>query len=160
MASWLLEPIYWNWLLLGIFLLVVELLAPGTFFLWMGVAAFCVGLLLIPFPSVPWQYQWLIFAILSVASIIIWRTYFQRYFSVTDEPFLNRRGQQYIGRVFNLDAPIVNGYGRIRVDDSIWKIKGPDCPEGTRVRVVAVEGVILKVQIESTQAVAGVRALN
>lgn len=152
MASGLLEPLYWNWLLLGVVLLVVELLAPGTFFLWMGVAAFCVGLLLIPFPSLAWQYQWLIFALLAVGSIMVWRMYGKHHPKISDEPFLNRRGQRYVGRVFTLDAPIVNGYGRIRIDDSIWKIQGKDYPAGTRVRVVGVDGVALKVQVERPPA--------
>lgn len=148
MASWLLEPVYWNWLLFGVVLLVIELLAPGTFFLWMGVAAFCVGLLLIPFPGVAWQYQWLIFALLAVGSIIVWMRYGRRRLKPSDDPFLNRRGQRYVGRVLTLDAPMVNGYGRVRIDDSVWKIKGEDYPAGTRVRVIGVDGVALRVQAE------------
>lgn len=152
MASWLLEPVYWNWLLFGVVLLVIELLAPGTFFLWMGVAAFCVGLLLIPFPGLGWQYQWLIFALLAVGSIIAWMRYGRRHPKPSDDPFLNRRGQRYVGRVFTLDAPMVNGYGRVRIDDSVWKIKGEDYPAGTRVRVVGVDGVALRVQAEPSPA--------
>ena len=59
---------------------------------------------------------------------------------------LNRRGQQYIGRVFSLTAPITNGVGKVTEDDSTWKVKGPDLPTGTHIRVTGVDGVIFKVE--------------
>ena len=65
---------------------------------------------------------------------------------ISDQPNLNRRGQQYVGRTFTLDEPIVNGLGKIHVDDSTWKIEGNDCPAGTKVKVTGVDGVILKVE--------------
>ena len=148
MADILLDPPYWNWWLLGIVFMVIEILAPGVFFLWMGVAALCVGLVLTAVPDLDWQYQWLIFAVLSVGSIVGWWLYLKRHPTRSDQPLLNRRGEQYIGRVYTLDGPIVNGQGRLRVDDSTWKIGGRDCPAGTRVRVTGVEGVQLIVQIE------------
>ena len=148
MADWLLQPLYWNWWLLGIGLMVVEVLVPGTFFLWMGIAAFCVGLLLVPFPGLPWQAQWLLFAALSLGAILAWRLWFSRHPEASDNPSLNRRGEQYLGRVLSLDAPIVNGAGRCRVEDSTWKVLGPDCPAGARVRVVGVEGLALRVEPE------------
>ena len=67
---------------------------------------------------------------------------------VSDEPHLNRRGEQYIGRVFTLDVAIVNGQGKVRVDDTTWKVQGDDCPVGTRVRVHGVDGVVLLVKVE------------
>jgi len=149
MADWLLlKPVYWNWWLLGMILMVIEVLVPGTFFLWLGIAAFCVGLLLIPFPQLAWQLQWLIFALLAVGSIVAWRLYSKRYPMMSSDPLLNRRAQQYVGRVLTLDAPIVNGQGRSRVDDTTWKVTGADCPAGTRVRVVGTDGIALKVEIE------------
>ena len=63
----------------------------------------------------------------------------------TDRPLLNQRGAQYVGRQFHLDEPIVNGHGKIKVDDSIWKVHGPDCPEGARVTVTGVDGTVLVV---------------
>ena len=59
---------------------------------------------------------------------------------------MNRRGEQYIGRNFTLEHPIVNGVGKIQVDDSIWKIRGEDCAVGTRVRVTGVDGTIMLVE--------------
>lgn len=150
MNGWLLEPVYWNWWLLGVVLMIIETIAPGFFFLWMGVAALLVGLTLTVLPALAWTYQVLLFALLSVGSIVAWRLWLRRHPTRTDDPLLNRRGHQYVGRVFTLDTPVINGHGKIRVDDSTWKILvEQDCPAGTRLRVVGVEGVMLKGMIES-----------
>lgn len=138
---------HWSWWILALALLVLEAFAPGTFFLWMGIAAGVVGVLLLVMPAMGWEYQIVVFAALSVASIIIWRQYFRRHPVATDQPALNRRGQQYVGRSFTLDEPVVNGLGKIRVDDTTWKIEGEDCAAGTRIRVVGVDGVLLKVEV-------------
>ncbi|MDQ2694070.1 MAG: NfeD family protein [Pseudomonadota bacterium] len=146
MIDWLAAPAYWNWWILGAVLLVIEALAPGTFFLWLGIAAFLLGLLLVVV-DLSWQAQWLVFALLSVVSIVVSRIWFRRHPGGSADPLLNRRGRQYVGRVLTLDAPIVDGQGRCRVGDSVWKVTGPDCPAGTRVRVVGVEGVALRVEV-------------
>jgi membrane protein implicated in regulation of membrane protease activity len=79
------------------------------------------------------------------------RLYFAHHPIETDQPRLNRRGEQYVGRVFTLREPIVNGQGKIRVDDSTWKIQGVDCPSGTKVRVTGVNGVVLQVSRDSAR---------
>lgn len=138
---------HWHWWILAIVLLVLEAFAPGTFFMWMGISAVVVGLLVMLAPGTGWEYQVLLFAILSVASIVVWRQYFRRHPVVTDQPTLNRRGAQYVGRTFTLDEPIVNSNGKIRVDDTTWKIHGADCASGSRVQVTGVDGVILTVEV-------------
>jgi membrane protein implicated in regulation of membrane protease activity len=145
MAELLLEPVYWNWLLLGLVLMVIEILAPGTFFLWLGLAALAAGGILILFPNLGWQWQLLLFAVLAVGSTGAWQFYVRRRPHTADASLLNRRGEQYIGRELTLEAPVVNRQGRVRIDDSSWKIEGPDCPAGTRVRIVGVDGIVLKV---------------
>ncbi|MCC6133999.1 MAG: NfeD family protein [Candidatus Contendobacter sp.] len=148
MTAWLLEPAYWNWWLLGVALMAIEAIAPGFFFLWMGVAALLVGLLLTLLPMA-WTYQVLLFAVLSVGSIVAWRLRLRRHPTQTQDSLLNRRGHQYVGRVFTLEAPVVNGYGKIRVDDSTWKVAvNQDCPAGARLRIVGADGVILKGIVE------------
>lgn len=144
--EWLENAAYWHWWALGVILVILEVFSPGVFFVWMGVAAGVVGLLLLLFPAIGWEYQVLVFAAVSVASVVIWRLYLNRHPIATDQPHLNRRGEQYLNRLFTLDEPIVNGLGKIQVDDSTWKIAGSDCPAGTRVRVVGVDGVMLKVK--------------
>ena len=137
---------HWSWWILAIALLVLEAFVPGTFFMWMGIAAVVVGFVLWLVPSVGWEYQIIIFAVISLASISGWRQYFRKHPVVTDQPALNRRGEQYIGRTFTLAEPIVNGQGKIRVDDTTWKIIGDDREAGSRIKVVGVDGVQLKVE--------------
>ena len=145
-GGWLDGINYWHWWVLGIAFVILEIFSPAAFFLWMGIAAGVVGLLLLLVPGLSWEWQILAFALLSVASIALGRTYLKRNPIKTDQPTLNRRGEQYIGRQFTLDEPIVNGVGKLRVDDTSWKINGPECGAGTQVRVTGVDGVVLRVE--------------
>ena len=138
--------VYWHWWLLGVALLTLEMFAPGVFFLWMGLAAGVVGALVLFEPGMFWHWQVLIFAVLSVALIVAGRLWLKRHPIESDQPNLNRRGEQYVRRVFTLSEAIVNGEGKVQVDDSTWKVQGPDCPVGTQVRVSGVDGVILIVE--------------
>jgi hypothetical protein len=138
--------VFWHWFALGAVLLIVELLAPGMFFLWMAESAIVVGAVLWVLPDLALEYQLIAFSVLSVASIVVFRKYLKKNPIGSDRPLLNRRADQYVGRVFTLDEPIVNGRGKIRVDDSIWRVQGQDCAAGVRVKVVAAEGVILRVE--------------
>jgi len=144
-VGWIGEPGPWHWLLIAIVLIILEAFLPAAFFMWLAVAAAGVGLALGLFPDLGWQVQLVLFAVFSVLSLILGRRYLKRYPIATDEPTLNKRGHQYIGRVFTLDRPVVNGVGKLRVDDTTWKIAGQDCPEGTRVQVTGVDGVVLVV---------------
>lgn len=138
---------YWHWLILAALLIILEVFAPGAFLLWIGVAAGVVGAALYVAPDMAWEYQLLLFSVAAVGSILLWRSYGSRHPVRSDEPTLNRRGAQYIGRVFTLDTPIVDGIGKIRVDDSTWKIAGTDCPIGTKVKVVGIENTVLRVEM-------------
>ena len=145
-ASWLAEITSWHWWVLGIVFVILEIVSPAAFFLWLGIAAGLVGFVLVGLPDLTWEWQLLAFAGFSVASVVLGRGYLVRHPIKTDQPTLNRRGEQYIGREFTLDAPIVNGIGKIRVDDTSWKIRGSDCPAGNQVLVSGVDGVVLLVE--------------
>lgn len=143
--DWFQDASYWHWWVLAVLLIILEVISPAIFFLWMGISAAVVGLLVLLVPSMAWELQVVLFAAFSVASVILWRRYLTKHPIESDQPQLNRRGEQYIGRTFTLDEPVVNGQGKIKVDDSIWKITGEDCPQGTKVQVNGVDGVVLKV---------------
>ncbi len=136
---------HWHWWILAAALIILEVFAPGAFFLWLGLAAMAVGGIVYLLPGLAWEYQLLLFSVLSVISILVWRRFFRLSAADTDQPNLNRRGQQYVGRVFTLEEPIVDGEGKIHVDDSTWKVHGQDCPAGSRVKVTGVDGTILRV---------------
>ena len=137
---------YWHWWILAGILLIIEVAAPSFFFLWLSVAAGITGLVLLAVPELGWQYQILVFSCLSVISLTLFKRYQRANPVVTDQPTLNRRGAQYIGRTFTLTEPIVNQSGVIHVDDSTWRIKGNDLPAGTTVKVVGSDSVVLEVE--------------
>ena len=137
---------FWHWWIAAAVLIGIEMLAPGIFFLWMGIAAGSIGLLLLVAPGIDWQIQFILFAVVSIGAIFGWRAYLKKHPTETDLPNLNRRGAQYVGRSFTLEEPIVNGKGKIKVDDTIWRITGVDLASGTKVKVVSCEGTILKIE--------------
>jgi hypothetical protein len=137
---------FWHWWVLGVALIIVEAFVPGAFFLWLGVAAGVAGLALLIFPSIGWEYQGLIFALFAVVSIVVWRRFMKSRPSVSDHPRLNRRGEQYVGRTVTLTEPIVEGRGKIKLGDTIWRVEGADLPAGMPVRVVGTDGAVLKVE--------------
>ncbi len=138
---------FWHWLVLGVALAIIEVFAAGAFFLWLGISAGIVGVVLWLVPGLDWEYQLLLFAILSVASVVIARRYLTMHPLESDEPNLNLRGHQYVGRTFTLEEPVINGRGKIRVDDSTWKISCDDCDAGTKVVIDGVDGVVLRATI-------------
>jgi membrane protein implicated in regulation of membrane protease activity len=138
--------VFWYWWIIALILLVVEILAPGFFFLWMAISGFVTGALVFLIPAASINMQVLVFSVLSVVTIILWKFYGKKYPITSDHPLLNKRGTQYIGRIFTLYEPIKNGEGKIKVDDSIWKVHGEDCDITTRVKVIAVRGTVFEVE--------------
>ncbi len=138
--------VYWHWWVLAVGLIILEIFAPGAIFMWMGIAAGIVGFILMLFPELTWQVQFVIFSVLSIASIVVWHSYLKKNPTKTDQPTLNRRGHQYVGRTFTLEEAIVNNVGKIKVDDSIWKVEGDNCDAGSQIKVVDVDGVVLRVE--------------
>ena len=137
----------WAWVIAGLILLGLEVLAPGNVFVWFGVAALITGGLAL-FASFGWQTEFLVFVLLAVILVVAGRRYFARGPSVSEQPFLNQRAAGQVGRTFILAEPIVGGHGRIRIDDSLWRVSGPNLPSGTKVRVVAADGAVLEVARE------------
>jgi inner membrane protein len=144
--TWLDGTQFWHWWILAAILASIEIVAPGVFFIWLGVAAAVTGLVGLIIPSLGWEIEALIFAVLSVLTVIGWRNYLKK--TKGNEPVstLNRRGDQMIGRTSVLIEPIENGRGKAKFDDTMWRVEGPDLPSGTRVTVTAVDGAVLKVQ--------------
>ncbi|MDD4913958.1 MAG: NfeD family protein [Methylococcales bacterium] len=138
--------VFWFWWVLAIGFLAIEILVTGFFFIWLAVSAFLVGLILLV-TTIGLNVQLLLFSLLALASLLIWRRYAAgRKPPVSDHPLLNQRGAQYIGRTFDLLDPIVNGKGRVKVDGTLWLVEGKDCPAGNKIRVIAAKGTVLVVE--------------
>lgn len=135
----------WGWLVLGGILLVLEIFIPGASLVWLGIAAFITGLMGLAV-NLPWQVQILVFAVLSVVAVLVGRWIAPKPGEDSESPFLNRRADALVGRVLLLEIPIQGGVGAVRVDDSLWRVEGPDLPAGERVRVVRAEGPVLIVE--------------
>lgn len=135
----------WTWVVLGLVLMGLELVVPGVFMIWLGLAAMATGGLVFLF-DLGWQAALIAYAVLALAAVIGARWLNGRGTAGEQESDLNRADRSLIGRLLTLDKPIVKGEGRARVDDSSWRVIGPDLPAGARVRVLRVEGSSLVVE--------------
>jgi hypothetical protein len=144
--TWLDGTQFWHWWILAALFAGIEILAPGVFFIWLGAAAAVTGLIAFVIPSLGWEIEALLFAILAVLAIVGWRSYQKKAARNEVPSTLNRRGEQMIGRMAVLSEPIQNGRGKAKIDDSVWRVEGSDLPAGTQVKVTAVDGAILKVE--------------
>ena len=135
------DPPFWNWLILtGIFLLA-EVLTVSFFFLFWGLAAAALVVITLAMPTLDWRWQSAIFAALSLIALLLWRQVARRWQSNKNDAaaLLNHRGAQYIGRHFTLDTPTENGYGKLKIGDSLWTITGDNLPAGTDIIITAAE---------------------
>lgn len=137
---------FWHWWVLAALLAAIETVAPGAAFLWLGMGAAVVGLVLLAWPDLTWQMQGLLFASLAIVAVVGVRALSGRSADSTSTTGLNRRAEAYIGTLHTLESPIVNGRGRAIVGDGHWTVEGPDLPAGTTVRVVGTDGTLLKVE--------------
>jgi len=135
----------WAWFVFGLVLLALELVLPGGWFLWLGAGGLLTGVLAF-IPGLTWPWQVTIFGILALAVVIGWTAFARTRKPTSDRPLLNRRAHSYVGHEGVIDEPIVDGFGRIKLGDTIWRIAGPDLAAGRRVRIVGAEGAVLKVE--------------
>jgi len=138
---------HYGWWLLALVLIGAELMVPGFFMLWIGMAAAAMGLILMFLPELSFLAQTVLFVVLALISCYVyWHFVRSAARETSDQPRLNRRAEQYIGKRYVLDTAIVNGRGKVKVGDSPWLAEGPDLPAGSEVEVVAVDGSTLKVK--------------
>jgi membrane protein implicated in regulation of membrane protease activity len=134
----------WSWVVAGLILLALELVAPGGVLIWLGAAALVTGGLSL-FVSIYWPLQFVVFGVLALFAIWLWLRVRGREQS-SDRPYLNRRAERFIGQEIVLDEPIRDGQGRVALGDTTWRVTGPDLAAGARVRVVGAEGAVLKIE--------------
>jgi membrane protein implicated in regulation of membrane protease activity len=131
-------------MILAAILFVLELLAPGIFLMWFGVAAVATALIMFRY-DVAWQWQLIWFCGLSLAAVLLAAKYLRKHPLESERPLLNERAVQLIGQSFDLVDPIVDGRGSIKTGDTMWRVEGPELPQGTRIKVIGADGTVLKV---------------
>jgi inner membrane protein len=132
------------WACAALLLMAAETFAPGAFLLWLGFAAAGTFVLvwLLPLSTV---WQAVIFVVLSFISVGAYMKFFRGKEKPSDQPLLNRRGEQLVGQVLVLESAIIDGRGRVRIGDAFWAVTGPDLAIGSKVRVMTVDSMTLKV---------------
>ena len=145
MTNYIIELGAWSWLIFGALLLAIEVLAPGTYMLWVGVAALITGAAAITF-GLGFEAQLIVFVTAAVLSVLVGRKFMTGRSDETDQPFLNERQDQLIGKTFTVTTAIKNGRGKVKVGDTVWSVNGPDSETGSQVRVTAVDGNRLTVE--------------
>ena len=146
MIDWQMLAPHVAWLAAGVLLCIAELLVPGVFLLWLGIAALLTGLIAWLLP-VGTGVQLGIFAVLAVASVYIGRRWSAGAAIPSSDPLLNDRIGRLVGEVVPVSTAISAGVGRVHVGDSEWSARGPDCAAGTLVRITGAHQGDLLVEL-------------
>ena len=137
----------YGWWLLALLLIGAEMILPGYFLLWIGIAAGLMGAIVLLAPALPAIAQAVVLALLAILTCAVYWRYIRPLAEHRDDqPLLNRRGEKLVGQRFVVIEPIVNGRGKVRVGDGAWLAEGPDLVAGSEVEVVAVSGTTLRVK--------------
>ena len=135
------------WAVVTLLLFAAETMAPGAFMLWFGFAAAAMAIAVLALPELGWLAQAVLFSVFSLLSVAVYRKWFRGKGRQSDRPGLNRRAEQLIGQQVPLQQAIGTGQpGRVQIADAFWDVAGPELPAGTVVRIVAVDGMILRVE--------------
>ncbi len=150
----LLPSAHWTWWGFGALLVVLEVVVSGTFLLWMGISAGVIGVIVYFSQTyfgqnVAWEIQFTLFAVFSLASIFLSRKYLQS--TADEQSTLSARGKGYIGMVVIVEESIVNGVGKVRVEDTVWRVQGDHIADGEvaageRVRITDIKGATFEVE--------------
>jgi membrane protein implicated in regulation of membrane protease activity len=136
---------FWDWLALGTVLLILEVFGAGGYLLWLGIAAAAVGVITFAVPALTSAMQLPLFAALSLLTAVYWWRRQRSVARPSDQPGLNMRGQELVGRTLLVTDAIVDGRGKVKVGDGVWLARGPDAEAGSRVQVTGLDGTVLLV---------------
>jgi hypothetical protein len=141
---------WWFWIALGAVLLVAEVIIAADFYLvFFGLAALLVGGLGLLGVELPVWAQWLLFALLAVAGLSVYRRRWKRRLSQADSELLpDLEGEAGSAR----DGIAAGARGRVVLRGAEWDaVNGgaDDLPAGGRCVVTKVEGLTLHVRSES-----------
>lgn len=149
--EWLTQISAWHWASLAVVLLVLETLGTGGFLIGSSIAAFLMSAIIIISPNMDWKWQLAIFSTSAIVFSLIYLKRFAHFNENTDQPNLNNRAAQHIGKRYTLSEAIVNGQGRIQVGDTFWKITcDDDLAASTKIEVTDADSMTLMVKSVET----------
>lgn len=140
------RPIVIFWACLALGLIALETLVPGAALIWLGLAAGLMLVLVVFVPDLPLFWQAVIFVVSAFVIVGVYWTRLRKTGIPSDQPLLNRRGEQLVGQVHALESAIVNGRGRLSIGGTYWQVEGPDLPVGARVRITGFASMRLRVE--------------
>jgi len=135
----------WLWLIGGVLLLILEVIAPGFFLVFLGAAAIATGLFTVLF-DLGTAAELALFALYAVIAVLVGRRFYANRTADSTDPLLNDRAGRLVGKVVTVVAAVDDQNGRVRVGDSEWSARGGPAAVGERVRITGVEGNCLTVE--------------
>jgi inner membrane protein len=136
----------WTWIIAGLLMMGVELLMPGLFFIWLGLAALATGVI-VGVLGLGWTAAAMLFTVFAVGSVFAGRALMRRKVAEPEAASdLNALSRNLIGRTVQLDQAFHDGKGRVRIGDTVWQAFGDDLSAGDKVRIVRLEGSALVVE--------------
>ena len=134
----------WLWAIGGLILLIAEVVAPGFFLVFLGVAAIATGLFTLLF-DLSLAPQLALFVIYTALAVMIGKRWYAEPNTSDQALSLNDPARRLVGRLAIVVDPIDEHGGRVRLGDSEWTARGGPAGLGDRVEIISVEGNCLQV---------------
>ena len=135
----------WLWLIGGVVLLILEVIAPGFFLVFLGAAAVAAGLFTVLF-GLGTASQLALFALYAIIAVLAGRRFYANRTAGSTDLLLNDPARRLVGKVVTVVAAVDEHEGRVRVGDGEWSARGGPAAVGDRVRITGVEGNCLSVE--------------
>jgi membrane protein implicated in regulation of membrane protease activity len=138
---------HWHWFVGALIFAMLEMLLPGVIFLWMGLSAILIGFLVLVLPDLALEYQLIGFAVLSIVTAVIARSYVGRKADTSDHPTLNERSTNFVGQTYLLQQDSINKVGKVKIGDTVWRVDlQEDAKANAPILITEASGLILKGQ--------------
>ena len=143
--DWFNDNAHWVWMTLGLLLAGLEMMVPGVYLIWLGLAAIITGVMTMTLDLSP-ALQLIDFVFLALIIAFSAKRMLGERPIESSDPLMNRRGARLVGETALVVQAIEHGNGRIKVGDSEWIAHGPNVAAGERVRISGTDGAILLVE--------------
>lgn len=137
----------WDWAILAAIFAVIEMMTLSAMFLLFTAAAIIMAVVVAVMPDLQINHQLFLFSALMISSFAYWMKFSRGWGAKTDAPMLNNRLNQLIGRQVTLKASVIDGRGKVMLDDAPWVITGEDCEAGEKIEITGSEETMLTFDI-------------